>query len=154
MINTINTEYAKACTEVLAIISNMSIENFKKIPKELLKCLEENKDSEYNFQLDYSKSLNEQNISKFTTAILRNIYRDYWASEDVKQKILLDEANKRYESEKIKRELYNPDNIFKNINKSNSRQQNTTAITITKEDSILKKILDKIKNMWRKKSEK
>ena len=131
-----------------------SIENFNKLPKDFVKCLEENKAPKYNFKLDYSKSLNEQNISEFAIAILKNIYRDYWASEDVKQKILLDEKNKRLEKEKIKRELYNPDNVFKKINKSNSTQQNTAILVTTEKDTILKKLLKKIKNIWRKKSEK
>lgn len=62
--------------------------------------------------------------------------------------------NKRLEKEKIKRELYNPDNVFKKINKSNSTQQNTAILVTTEKDTILKKLLKKIKNIWRKKSEK
>ena len=154
MVNTTNIDYAKSCTEVLAIVYNMSIKNFNKIPPEVIKTLEENKDSNYNFKLDYSKNINEQNISEFTTAILKNFYRDYWATEDTRQRILLDEANRRYEKEKNKHELYNPDNVFKNMSKSNNSKKQT-AIVPTKEENILKRLLRKLKNnIWRKTNEK
>lgn len=154
MVNTTNIDYAKSCTEVLAIVYNMSIKNFNKIPPEVIKTLEENKDSNYNFKLDYSKNINEQNISEFTTAILKNFYRDYQATEDTRQRILLDEANRRYEKEKNKHELYNPDNVFKNMNKSNNSKKQT-AIVPTKEENILKRLLRKLKNnIWRKTNEK
>lgn len=154
MVNTANIDYAKSCTEVLAIIYNMSIKNFNKIPPEVIKTLEENKDSNYNFKLDYSKNINEQNISEFTIAILKNFYRDYWATEDTRQRILLDEANRRYEKEKIKYELYNPDNVFKNMNKSNNSKKQT-AIVPAKKENIFKRLLRKLKNnIWRKTNEK
>ena len=154
MVNTANIDYAKSCTEVLAIIYNMSIKNFNKIPPEVIKTLEENKDSNYNFKLDYSKNINEQNISEFTIAILKNFYRDYWATEDTRQRILLDEANRRYEKEKIKHELYNQDNVLKNMNKSNNSKKQT-AIVPDKKENILKRLLRKLKNnIWRKTNEK
>ena len=155
MVNTTNIDYAKSCTEILAIIYNMSIENFNKVPPEVIKSLKENKDPNYNFKLDYSKDINEQNISEFAIAMLKNVYRDYWATENTRQKILFDEANRRYEKEKIRRELYNPDNIFKTMSKTNNRKETTTAIVPAKEENILKRLLRKLKsNIWRKTSEK
>ena len=154
MVNTANIDYAKSCTEVLAIIYNMSIKNFNKIPPEVIKTLEENKDSNYNFKLDYSKNINEQNISEFTIAILKNFYRDYWATEDTRQRILLDEANRRYEKEKIKHELYNTEKKIKNMNKSNNSKKQT-AIVPAKKENIFKRLLRKLKNnIWRKTNEK
>ena len=138
-----NIDYAKSCTEVLTIINNMSIENFNKLPSELIESLKKNKDANYNFYLDYSKSLKEQNISEFTMAILKNIYRDYWVTQDVRKNILLDEANKRAEKERNKQETFNIDNVFKNMNKPNIKIQSNTNIIPLKKENILQKFIKK-----------
>lgn len=141
MINMTNLDYQKSCTEVLAVLNNMPIEDFKKIPKELINAFEANKDNNYNFVIDYSKDLKDQDLSDFTIAILNNLYRDYWASEDTRKKIILEENQKRYEQEKIKREMYNPDNIFK-------KNMQVAANPKNDKENIFRKIINKIKNFF------
>lgn len=82
-----NDEYSRACTEALTIINNMSIKNYNKLPKELILSLERNMDTKYDFSIDYSKDINEQNISDITKGILSNIYLDYWADEKNKKQM-------------------------------------------------------------------
>ncbi|MBQ2937484.1 MAG: hypothetical protein IJE05_01150 [Clostridia bacterium] len=117
MINMTNLDYKKSCTEVIIILNNMPIEYFNKIPTELIKAFEHNKDNDYNFFLDYSKDLKAQNISSFTLAILNNLYRDYWANEEERKEILEKEKYDLNILEQEKREKYNPDNIFKKVKK-------------------------------------
>lgn len=143
MINITNIDYGKCCTEILAIINNMSIENSKKIPKELIDAFEANKDNNYDFNLDYSKDLKNQELSPFTIAILNNLYRDYWASEDTRNKIILEEHQKRYEQEKMKREMYNPDNLFK-------KKNNTECVAMVEyKENVFKKIINKLKKIFK-----
>ena len=55
---------------------------------------------------------------------------------------------------KIKHELYNPDNVLKNMNKSNNSKKQT-AIVPAKKENIFKRLLRKLKNnIWRKTNEK
>ena len=65
----IECNYSKACTETLKIIDLLSVEDFKKIPDNVIKLLEENKDKSYIFEYDYTKNLTNQNIENLTKAI-------------------------------------------------------------------------------------
>lgn len=146
MINMTNLDYRKSCTEVLAILNNMSIENFKKIPRELIEAFETSKDADYDFSLDYSKDLKDQDVSEFTLAILNNLYRDYLASEEEKNMIMLEEKQKRSEEEKIKREKYNPDDIFKK--KTQVEDSNESVAMVKYKETIFSKIIKKIKEIF------
>lgn len=114
----INTIYAKAYTEVLEIIKHFPEEEYNKIPKEKIEFYKDNKDNDYVFVINPEIDLSEQNISPEANAIIVNLFRDYFATEEQKVKIkeILDLNQKKEELEK--REKYNPDDIFKKANKN------------------------------------
>lgn len=114
----INTIYAKAYTEVLEIIKHFPEEEYNKIPKEKIEFYKDNKDKDYAFVINPEIDLSEQNISPEANAIIVNLFRDYFATEEQKVKIkeILDLNQKKEEQEK--REKYNPDDIFKKANKN------------------------------------
>jgi len=114
----INKIYAKAYTEVLEIIKHFPEEEYAKIPKEKIDFYKNNMDKDYIFTINPEIDLSEQNISSEANAIIVNIFRDYFATEEQKIKIkeILDLNQKKEEQEK--REKYNPDNIFKKVDKS------------------------------------
>ena len=114
----INSTYAKAYKEVLEIIKYFPKEEYAKIPKEKIEFYENNKDKEYIFTINPGIDLSEQNISPETNAIIINLFCDYFATENQKNKIKeILELNQQKE-EQAKREKYNPDDIFKKANKS------------------------------------
>lgn len=97
----VDISYRKACKEVIEILSYISREEYNKIPHEIIKSLENDKDDNYNFKYSPNKTLDEQNISKQAKTIIAIFYRDYWASE-YQRKII-----KEYEKflcEKIEKE--------------------------------------------------
>lgn len=110
----IDEKYAKAYKEIIEILKYVNKEDVNKIPKEMLDMFEANKDKNYTFKVDITKSLEAQNISKEAKAILANIFRDYWATNYQKDKIIKKEMNERQLLEDNKREKYNPNNLFKN----------------------------------------
>jgi len=114
----INSTYAKAYTEVLEIIKYFPEEEYAKIPEEKIEFYKNNMDKDYVFSINPEIDLSEQNISPETNAIIINLFRDYFASETQKVKIkeILDLNQKREEEEK--RQRYNPDDIFKKVNKN------------------------------------
>lgn len=114
--------YSKAYKEVIEILKYVPEESVNKIPKEMRDMFEEEQAKDYNFQIDIEKSFEEQELLEETKAILANIFRDYWATDYQKQRIIEKEEKDREEWEKLKREKYNPDDIFKN--KSNKIEQN------------------------------
>lgn len=74
-------------------------------------------DKDYIFTINPEIDLSEQNISPEANAIIVNLFRDYFATEEQKVRIkeILDLNQKKEEQEK--REKYNPDDIFKKANK-------------------------------------
>ena len=109
-----DTQYRMAFKEVLVILNHIPKSDYKKIPDEIIQTLKNNADYSYEYTLDIEKSINEQKISNLAKAIIENFYRDYWATDAERQKMLQEEKNVRVKIEEEKRKQYNPDNIFKN----------------------------------------
>lgn len=139
--------YSKACTETLKIINLLSIEDCNKIPENVIKILDENKDESYVFEYDYTKDLMNQNIENLTKGIISNLYKNYIASNDEKKEITKIESTQLKEEEKLKRQKYDTDNIFLN-NQKNEHEGKVENDTLPIENkklpwykNILKKIL-------------
>ena len=109
-----------------------------------------NKD--YDFKIDTTKTLEEQNLSKEAKAIIANIFKKYWATDYQKERI---EAKEKYDIEQIEKEKYqkyNPDDIFKN-RKQNIQQEEVASKTISMveyREPLFKSVLNKIKNIFNK----
>lgn len=92
----------------------------------------------YNFQIDTEKTFEEQELLEETKAILANIFRDYWATDYQKARIIEKENQDREEWERQKREKYNPNDIFKNRN------------TTTKDNDISQDIQEQLNEEYNK----
>lgn len=138
----INNRYAKAYTEVLEIVKHFPKEEYNKIPAEKIEFYKENMDKNYIFLINPELELEKQNISPEANAIIVNLYFNYFATEEQKNKMekILDLNQKREEQEKI--EKYNPDNIFKKKNKIEISQEinikNENAMVEYKEPFFVK----------------
>lgn len=142
----INSTYAKAYREVLEIIKYFPEEEYSKIPKEKIEFYKNNMNRDYNFTINPEIDLSEQNISPEANAIIINLFTDYYATEKQKIKIkeILDLNQKKEEQEK--REKYNPDNIFKKVEKApntsieieTAESSNDTALIEYKESFFAK----------------
>ncbi len=143
--NNKNNKYSKAYKEVLEIIKYFPEEEYNKIPKEKIAFFEQNMDIDYEFTIDPSIDLSEQNISKEANSIIIVLFEDYFATEKQKNKIkkLLEINQEKIEQEK--REKYNPDDLFAShntttINKPEIERHNTdeTALVEYKENFFVK----------------
>lgn len=105
--------YKRAYTEVLEILSHLIKKEFSKIPKEKIDFYEANMDKDYKYTIDTNIDLAKQEISEEANAILISLFRDYIATERQRNILnnLLNENQVRLEQ--LKKEKYNPDNIFK-----------------------------------------
>lgn len=143
----------KAYTEVYKILQKLNEEEYNKIPPEIIKSIKINRDEKYNYELDSTLTLKEQTMLPETKAILFNIFRDYLATPEQKSKIIRTQNQKRLENELRKQKIYNSD-IFANKQKGNVVQNNSTNKSmqiIEKEENIFKKIINKIRTLFRKK---
>lgn len=143
-------KYPKAYKQVIEILKYVPQESVDKIPKEMIKTFKINMDDKYDFKIDISKSFEEQDIFEETKAILANIFRDYWATPEQKERILGKEKNDREIEENIKREKYNPDDLFKKKQKviqQNEEIQSNLPVEIKKE-KFYEKIINFLKKIF------
>ena len=128
----VSVEYANAYSEVLEILKYISKEDYEKIPNSKIELFKTNHNKEYIFKYNPNKTLDEQNVSKTAKAIIAILFRDYWATEIQKEKIITKQNYDRKQLEEKKKERYNSDNLFKNnekkINLDGTKQEQKLAL--------------------------
>ncbi len=140
-----------AYTEVYTILQELNEEEYKKIPPEVVEAIKENRNKEYEYELDDELELKEQPMLPETKAILFNIFRDYLATPEQKAKVIRMQNEARQKNELKKQQMYNT-NVFVNKLNENQTVNNNETMQIEKyKESIFKKILNKIKSFFIKK---
>lgn len=145
------TKYANAYTEVYEILNCLDEEEYSKIPEELLEVFEENRNLDYEYEVNEEQDLLKQPMLKETKAILLNIFRDYLATPEQKQKIKQWLQADRSYIERQKQEKYNS-NVFKNKTrdkKIDNEESNTVLPVEIKKQSIFQKIINGLKRIFK-----
>lgn len=117
---------SKVYADISIIINMMPDEMRQKISKGFINFIENNKDINYSSSINPNIPINKQNISKETKEILGIIYRDYLCDKQKQIELLNKEQDELKSYAEKQRELYNPDNIFKKVDKD--RTPNTEAL--------------------------
>ena len=151
-------QYANAYTEVLDILKYISKEDYEKIPKSKIKVFEENSNKNYNFTYDENKTLDEQNVSEITKAIIAILFRDYWATKE--QRYIIIKKQQEIKDQKQK-ELMAKFEQNKNISEKDLKKVNVasdldididyargTNLETYKEENIFKRIISKIRGIF------
>ena len=127
-----------AYTEVYTILQDLDEEEYNKIPPKVIKAIEENRNFEYKFELDDDLELKEQTLLPQTKAILFNLFRDYLATPEQKQKIIKMQNEERAKIELKKKQMYNSE-IFPNKESKieEERQENAKDEIKEKEENSL-----------------
>ena len=135
----------KRLVEVETILEKLDTTYKNKIPKELWEFIRQNKDTDYSFYYDENNSLINQKLNTDTVALLTYINMEYLLNEnqkkDIKQILTNDEAI----SEQKKKELYDPDDLFKTKAKKSGKIEDSVAMVEYK-----KSIFIKIKNWFKR----
>ncbi len=135
-----------AYTEVYTILQELNEEEYNKIPPEVLKTIEANRNREYEYELDDELELKEQPMLPETKAILFNLFRDYLANSEQRAKIIRMQNEARQKNELKKQQIYHTD-VFANRQKENLIQPNNETMQVVEyKESIFKKIFNKIFN--------
>lgn len=144
--------YGNVATELLEIFKYLEIAIKEKIPVDLEQKLIELRNESYVFEIDKTKSLNDQKILPETRQILSMIYLKYCCSEEESADILNKKKSKDLEIENIKREKYSVDNIFNSEKNVEIKEEptNMEMIVYNETTSIYQKIIYKIKSFWEK----
>lgn len=141
--------YAQAYAEILEIIGNMEQHYKDKIPAELIEFFEENKDSNYQYNIDESNENQSMAFSQKTIDLLAMLELKYLATETEKEllKNALDKNDIKYQTEL--RDKYNPDNLFKNkeIKTKTEETENIVSVVPYKE-TFFTRIRNWFKNIF------
>lgn len=142
-----NIEYSNAYSEVLEILRYVSIDDYNKIPKKQIEFFENNSNKDYDFFYNPYKTLDEQNVSKRAKAIIAIIFKDYWATDMQKEKIIAKQNHDRMQLEKEKQAKYSTANIFKNKKTKNIATSTETLAVIEYKETFLSRIIKKIRKI-------
>lgn len=155
-----NLKYSNACKEVVVLFDYFLNENdLSKIPEKQIKYLREKANQQYNYIVDESKTLEEQEISKEAKAIIVSLYKKYFATNEQKKKIdeiiaILDRQKNTKKYKKINNSRINTlEEALKYKNSINDRAENKPNEIIedkalVKSESIWKKIINKISRFF------
>ena len=140
-----------AYKQVITILDNMEPEYKEKIPKKLVKLFEENSAENYEFHLDLTRPLQEQELNSKTLALLAMLNLNYWCeTEEEKQELIkhYTENERKYQEELRKK--YNTDNIFQKNNRENKQEKTTEeqVALVEHKESVIRKLINKIKSIF------
>ena len=148
----VSSTYRNAYKEVYTILSYLEDEDYKKIPPEVIKAIENNMNEEYKYYMNDEVDLFNQPMLPETKAILFNLFRDYLSSSEQKEKIIEMQKKERIKFEEKKQQEYSI-NVFENKKTKEKAEdeieKNNLPLRIENK-SVLRKIFDFIKKLLRK----
>ena len=139
---------SKSCKEIYVILSKLGL--FYKLPEELKEYIYQNQSLSYEYDFDTNLPLIYQINNDKTKAYISYLYIKYINDSSSEKAILL----KKYEQNEIinqknLKEKYSYDNLFKKNNTHSQDNCNVEEVSMIKyKESILKKILDKLKRIF------
>jgi len=142
-------KYRVAFSEIEQILNLMPTSLSNRIPLGFKQIIASEKSSTYIPKI--SEPIEECKLKEETMIILAIIYRDFLCSSQERKELLERDSIKLKEFEKELIERYDPNNIFKNRQKSlenNLPEEN--AIIEYKEKNFIQKIFEKIKHLFKR----
>ena len=132
--------YNNAYTEVCAILECLDEIEYAKIPSEIIEAMQSNRNKDYSYEVE-DVELRYQKMLPETKAILFNLFRDYLATSEQKEKIIKMQTEERKKHEIEKQKIYNK-NIFED------RQHEKQNQVIRYEKNIFKKIINNVREFF------
>ena len=147
----VTKELSEAAVEFNSILEYTSEDLKNKIPKKFLDFLQSIQSKTYKFEYDKTKKLDEQKLKPKTRGLIALVYQDYICNEAEKEEYIQKSQKIIQQIEENKREKYNPNDIFKDKKIENDRDTTNTVEIVEYKESIIKRIIRKIKNIFTKK---
>lgn len=156
---TITQNYKNAFTEVYTILNYIEDDDYEKIPQEVLEVIEENRNQDYEYEMNEEVDIFNQQMLPETKAILFNFFRDYWSTPEQNEKINRMQREEMQKNEEKKKLEYGEYNVFENIisktkeNEYNEGQNNiqtkeSTSLVKIRKDNFFNKIINRIKDFF------
>ena len=147
----VTKELSEAAVEFNRILEYTSEDLKNKIPKKFLDFLQSIQSETYKFEYDKTKKLDEQKLKTKTRGLIALVYQDYICNEAEKEEYIQKSQKLIKQIEESKREKYNPNDIFKDKKIENDKDTTNTVEIVEYKESIIKRIIRKIKNIFTQK---
>lgn len=146
-------ETKQAYAEICEVLRCMPDEYVKKIPEKIIKLFQSEKLENYDVNINKSNPLDKNYLSRETMVIIAMLNYQYWCpNKKVKGDLhqMYSSNNEKYQKEI--EEKYNPDNLFKKKEQVEEITENAKCKYLVeyKEETIFRKILRKIKSIFKK----
>ncbi len=143
----ISVKSQNAMAEVIWYLNGIKEDDIDKIPKKIINFIKENASKDYKCTFDYNRPLKELNLLDDTRGIIGMLCYKYWCTTKEQKEMYIKKLNSNEKNYQNKiNEKYNPDNLFKSINRR-VNENNTNMIEY--KESILQRIIVKIKSLWK-----
>ena len=103
--------------ELYEILSLMDKQTVMKVPIDILNTIKEQRNPKYETRIDKNDIFNENNVNRETIDLLCYLDYHYWMDESKKAEVDRIRMQRFQEDDYKKREQYNPNALFKNVNK-------------------------------------
>lgn len=134
--------YDRVLIQTKEILKYFEKDLLDKIPKELIEKLNSVDSTEYQFDFDKNKRLNDPRILKETKEFISAIFMQYCCNEEEREKL-----NKIcIENDKKKTKHFEAETVLKEEEKIKS---NNLPITVEEKVPLYKRIIMKIKNLFK-----
>lgn len=140
-------ELSKAYSEVYEILKYIPLEQYNKVPKEVINVFKTKRDKSYKVRINPALPLESQNLQRKTLILLSVLNLDYWCQEEEREEIL----NIYWQNEKARKNEQDEYIVFGNGNSAVTASDVGTDLVVYREASMLEKILIKIKHIFKRK---
>ena len=140
-------ELSKAYSEVYEILKYIPLEQYNKVPKEVINVFKTKRDKSYKVRINPALPLESQNLQRKTLILLSVLNLDYWCQEEEREEIL----NIYWQNEKARKNEQDEYIVFRNGNSAVAASDVGTDLVVYREASMLEKILIKIKHIFKRK---
>lgn len=141
----VTKDLSEAAVEFKSILENCSDDIVNKIPTNFLKFIDKIASKAYKFNYDKTQSLIEQNLKSETRGLIALVYQDYICTDEERKEYIQKSNLYIIENENMKREKYNPNDIFKDVKNYKVNNSKENSIIEYKKENFIQKIFNKIK---------
>ena len=139
------SNFPNAYKEVYIILRCMDKKDFDSIPKGFVNMLELNMNKDYEFEYDSNIEFENQNLLRETKAIFAYIFLHFWGNDKQKNAIMAKFKQDKVKEEEEKKLKYPVDNIFRTNANTQTVQNKDMQMIEVKKESIVTRIVNKIK---------
>ena len=141
-------ELSNVLSEAYDILNILGNDYISKIPKSLFEYIKYERNDRKINNFDIEKNIDEQDLSIEAIEFISYLNLQYWSNEEQKMELIKKYKENELNYEKMLKEKYNYNNILKN--------ETTKEVVIKeqlveiKKDNIILKIINKIKDIFRR----